>query len=100
MLAEFRQKYQWKPWREDSFLLYEKAKVDIEKALTGVNHSIYFFGSSSIKGVGGKGFIDIYISTEDKELVKFHLTAIGYEYKASAGNQKRLFLQKYARQRY
>lgn len=92
---DFREKYLWKPWRTNSFELYEKEESLLHDVLASTNHNIYFFGSSSVKGVGGKGFIDIYIATDKVALVKEKLLTAGYEFQADGGDSERMFFHRH-----
>lgn len=94
MKKSYRDKYRWKPWRENSFELFENEKKILEELLADIKNTIHFIGSSSIPGVGGKGFIDIYIATEDKEGCKDMLVVEGYDFRLDSGGDGRLFLKK------
>src|SRR3989338_5438062 len=58
--------------------------------------NIEHIGSSSVKGLGGKGIVDIAIAVPKYQIKKSinKLQEIGYNYRTSGGNKERKFLQK------
>lgn len=76
-------------------LLYREERQRLAGFLSGLSYHIYHFGSTAIPGVGGKGIIDIFISTAPDKIkaVTAKLTEAGYEYRESGSNRDRLFFQ-------
>lgn len=79
--------YRYLPYDANSPALFKKEEIRLRELL-GQEPIIEHFGSSSIVGLGGKGFIDIYIVVpKEKMLVVSQQlqNALGYEYKPEGG---------------
>ena len=87
-------KYSFKDYSEKYPKLFYSEKSKIRKILP--IEQIEHIGSSSVKGLGGKGIIDIGIFVPKKDLEKTieKLKLIGYEYVNSEKDNERKFLQK------
>ena len=94
-ITSLQQKYTYKPYQKNFPELYEAEKTRISNGLTNIKCDIYHFGSTAIPGVGGKGIIDIIISTDYKNLVEItnRLINLGYEFREGGGNENRRFHQ-------
>ena len=89
-------KYKYKSYNSIYPRLYRIEKAKLRKVLvkTAV---IEHLGSTAVKGLGGKGIIDILIFVKEKQIVKClqQLVEIGFEYKSEhIGDTKRKFFQK------
>ncbi|MBU2592811.1 MAG: GrpB family protein [Patescibacteria group bacterium] len=86
--------YEFLPYDVSFPKLFEKEEKRL-RSILGDQPVIEHFGSSAVPGLGGKGFIDIYIAVpkEDLKAVSEKLqTGTGYEYKKDAGVEgERLF---------
>lgn len=89
-------KYKFKPYDSIYPKLYKKEEADLRKALIKTAR-IEHVGSTAVKGLGGKGIIDILIFVKEKQITRClqQLVEIGYEYKPDhIGDDKRKFFQK------
>lgn len=75
-------KYVFKPYNKIFPELFEKEKRRLSKFLTG-NYTIEHVGSTAVPNLGGKGIIDIFIATENKNLKRISkdLISAGYKYR-------------------
>lgn len=89
------EKYTFKKYSEDYPLLFKREKLKLKKIL-GSSAVIEHFGSTAIKGLGGKGIIDIIISVNKKNLKKSNLKLqkAGYVFKPFSGAPERDFFYK------
>ncbi len=87
-------KYSFKRYTEDYPELFKREKYRLRKIFPRAK--IEHVGSSSIKGLGGKGIIDIAISIPKKEIQNAikKLERNGFEFRPFAGDKGRKFLQK------
>jgi GrpB-like predicted nucleotidyltransferase (UPF0157 family) len=87
-------KYVFREYSSDYPRLFLLEKQKLRKIFTKA--LIEHIGSSSVKGLGGKGIIDIGIAVSKKELAKsiLKLQKIGYDYRTSGGDIERRFFQK------
>ncbi|MFH1543064.1 MAG: GrpB family protein [Patescibacteria group bacterium] len=95
-LTSLKEKYRFEEYDDNYPELYDSEKDRIRKALVGIEIKIHHFGSTSIKNVGGKGIIDIFIEcsqSDIQEVSKILVPKLGYEFRASGGNTNRLFHQ-------
>ena len=76
--------------------LFKKERERMEKVLGKV--TIEHFGSTAVPELGGKGYVDIYIVVDKKDLGKYSdliQKKLGYEFKSNAGvASERLFHQR------
>ena len=88
-------KYIFKKYDEKYPRLFQKEKAKLKKVLPK-NVKIEHIGSTAIKGLGGKGIIDIAISINKKGLGKAKdiLENNSYEFRPKGGNKNRLFFKK------
>ena len=88
-------KYVFKPYNESYPKLYQDEEQKLKNVL-GNDILIEHIGSTAIPGLGGKGIIDIMIAAPKYQMKKFSelVQQIGYEYKASGGNEERIFHQR------
>lgn len=75
--------------------LYSQEKTKLKKFLSN-SIKIEHIGSTSIPGLGGKGIIDIFISTRKKEInkIKKNLEKHRYTFIKISDDKQRLFFQK------
>lgn len=87
-------KYIFKKYDPSYPKLFLGEKQRLTKAL-GKKIFIEHIGSTAVPNLGGKGIVDIAIGTKKNLLEKIAkgLEEIGYEFKPSAGIEKRLFFQ-------
>ncbi|MGD0728770.1 MAG: GrpB family protein [Candidatus Micrarchaeaceae archaeon] len=73
-------------------------KVEKRKLLVNLNKDIIIehIGSTAIPDLGGKNILDIVIGSKHSKLkgLKTQLEKLGYEFRETAGTQKRLFFRK------
>ena len=95
-MSDYKHKYYWKPYTDEYVNLFELEKANIEHNLCVKDLKIYHVGSTAIPEVGGKGIIDIYITTPAKNIqeVICELEDLGYEFREHASNEGRKFMQK------
>ena len=87
-------KYSFNKYSEKYKPLFNKDKSKLKKIFPRAK--IEHVGSSSIKGLGGKGIIDIAISVPKKEIqdtIK-KLQRNGYDFRPTGGDKERIFFQK------
>ncbi len=90
-------RYKYVPYKNIYPKLFEEEKRRI-KSFLSKDCVIEHFGSTSIKGVGGKGIIDIYVSIDESLLDQTSnvLQSLGYERKDTnlgRASQQRIFHQ-------
>ena len=87
-------KYSFKKYSEKYKQLFNKEKTKLKKIFPRAK--IEHVGSSSIKGLGGKGMIDVAISIPKKEIQNAikKLQRNGYDFRPSGGDKERSFFQK------
>jgi GrpB-like predicted nucleotidyltransferase (UPF0157 family) len=87
-------KYSFRKYSSSFVTLFRKEKQILKKLFPKAQ--IEHIGSSSVKGLGGKGIIDISIAVSKPELKKSirQLQKIGFEYRPFAGDKDRKFFQK------
>ena len=88
-------KYTFRKYSENFPLLFRKEKNKLRKILTK-DARIEHGGSSAIKGLGGKGIIDIFISVKKKDIKKNrnNLQKAGYVFKPSGGSKEREYFER------
>lgn len=88
-------KYVYKPYNPLYPSIFQKEKNKLETIL-GNDAIIEHIGSTAVPGLGGKGIIDIMIAVPREDMEKFSglVQKTGYEYKASGGNEERIFHQR------
>jgi GrpB-like predicted nucleotidyltransferase (UPF0157 family) len=86
------------PYNPEYTDLFNREKERIKEVLGNV--IIEHFGSTAVSGLGGKGYIDIYVVVDKKDLGKYSdliQKKLGYEFKPNAGVvNERLFHQRKA----
>ena len=87
-----KEKYSFKPYSDLLPLLFQKEKERIAAYLQG-EISIEHVGSTSIEGLGGKGIIDIAISTspEKMDVCSEKIVSLGYEFRPSFSTEERRY---------
>lgn len=87
-------KYKFRKYNPDFPKLFNLEKVRLSKILE--KSKIEHIGSSAVKGLGGKGIIDIAIAVSKKSLVKTKhlLQKVGYIFKENGGLKKDYSLKK------
>lgn len=87
-------KYSFKKYSDNFPGLFYKEKIKLQKIFPKAD--IEHVGSSSVKGLGGKGIIDIAVSVPKKEIAKSikKLQANGYDCRPNGGDKERKFFQK------
>ncbi|NIA04057.1 MAG: hypothetical protein GWP09_01775 [Nitrospiraceae bacterium] len=90
-------KYSFHKYSEKYKQLFNREKAKLKKILPKAN--IEHIGSSSIKGLGGKGIIDIAISVPKKQIqtATRKLERNGYDFRPKGGNKERIFFQRVIR---
>jgi len=88
-------KYNFRPYNKDYPRLYKREKEKLLKILPK-DAKIEHVGSTAVKGLGGKGIIDIIISVNNKILNKTIriLQKSGYIFKSKSGSKNRKFFEK------
>lgn len=88
-------KYIYKKYEPQYKRLFYYERNIIKNAL-GKNVQVEHVGSTAVKGLGGKGIIDILIGTKRKDIykAKLKLERAGYEYRAVASVPGRIFFKK------
>jgi len=88
-------KYIYKNYSKKFPLLFNKEKYFLKKILPK-NSRIFHIGSTSVPGLGGKGIIDIYVTSPKKLIIKFKklLENNKYEFHEAGGSKNRLFFEK------
>ena len=87
-------KYSFKPYQTNFIRLFYREKSGLKKIVSGAK--IEHVGSSSVKGLGGKGIIDIALSVPKKDIrhtVEI-LKKYNYDFRESGGDKERFFFQK------
>jgi GrpB-like predicted nucleotidyltransferase (UPF0157 family) len=76
--------------------LFKKEQQRILTILADIKINIYHIGSTAIPGVGGKGVIDIAITSNlaDHKQITARLLKLGYEFRKSGGDKNRKFHQR------
>ncbi len=77
--------------------LYGREKRRLASALEGVGCNFHHVGSTAVRGLGGKGFIDIQVAVKRKGLMgkaKKIIGSMGYEHPDEGGAPGRLFMRK------
>lgn len=79
---KLKDKYIFRPYNPIFSSLFEKEKERLKNIL-GSLAQIEHIGSTAVPGLGGKGVIDISVSTpkSDWENISLKITELGYEYK-------------------
>ncbi len=87
-------KYSFNKYSEKYVLLFNREKNKLKKIFTGAE--IEHVGSSSIKGLGGKGIIDVAISVPKNQIQNSikKLEKNGYDLRPNGGDKERFFFQK------
>ncbi|MFA6524841.1 MAG: GrpB family protein [Patescibacteria group bacterium] len=88
-------KYVFNKYTSDYNRFYNYEKNKIVKAL-GSKALVEHIGSTSVRGLGGKGIVDILVGVKQKDMhkVKLKLENIGYEYRAVASVPGRIFFRR------
>lgn len=85
--------YPYVPYNPKYPLLFSKEKKRMQKVLGNI--AVVHFGSTAVPYLGGKGYIDIYIVVNKRDLMKYSKLiqkGLDYEYKPNAGvPNERLF---------
>lgn len=87
------QKYKYRQYNQNYSDIFQKYKVKLNQILSE-NVKIEHVGSTAIKGLGGKGIIDIIISSNQLNYDKMKLNKAHYFFRPKAGTDKRLFFRK------
>ena len=87
-------KYSFNKYSEKYKQLFNKEKAELKKIFPRAK--IEHVGSSSIESLGGKGIIDVAISTPKKEIQRAikKLQRNGYDFRPKGGDKERSFFQK------
>jgi GrpB-like predicted nucleotidyltransferase (UPF0157 family) len=87
-------KYKFVEYNKNYPKLFEKEKARLKKIL--VDSKIEHVGSTSVKGLGGKGIIDILICVPKKDIakIKYKLINSNYKFSLTGGDTDRLFFYK------
>jgi len=95
-MTSIRRKYSYEEYNNNYVSLYDEESEKIKSYLSKIKFHIYHFGSTSIPGVGGKGVIDIYISSslDDIDSISDKLLNNGYEFRKSGGDKDTKFYQR------
>ncbi len=85
-------KYVFRPYDPIFVKLFNNEKIRLQKFL-GDEVLIEHVGSTSVPGLGGKGFIDIAIATDKNKLreISAKLVEMGYEYRPEVGTDERWY---------
>lgn len=88
-------KYIFKNYDPIYLQLFEEERNRLREII-GSNVKIEHFGSTAIPGLGGKGIIDIYVTTpeDNLQIVKKSIEEAGYEFRPDAGTTERLFFRR------
>jgi len=88
-------KYTFKEYSANFPELFTKERNKLKRILT-TDARIEHCGSSAIKGLGGKGIIDIFISVNKKDMRKnrIKLQKSGYVFKPSGGSKERDYFER------
>lgn len=89
-----KNKYTFKPYHNSYPNLFLKEKQRLKQVLDSII-AIEHVGSTAIKGLGGKGIIDIAIAAELKNwpAIKQQLKKLGYFYHETASSSERFFFE-------
>lgn len=89
------EKYRFRPYSKNFPLLYRKELAKLRRILPK-NTIVEHVGSTAVKGLKGKGLIDIVIAVPKKNLkpVKILLEKGRYEFRPGAGTKERLFFRR------
>lgn len=89
------QKYVFRKYSSEFVKLFEFEEKNIKKALGNIA-KIEHIGSTAVKGLGGKGIIDIIVGVHQSDLdkAKTKLEKAGYEYRKVASVPGRIFIRK------
>jgi GrpB-like predicted nucleotidyltransferase (UPF0157 family) len=89
------EKYKFRPYNKNFPLLYKRESAKLKKLLPRVA-KVEHVGSTAVKGLRGKGLIDIVIAVPKKSIfsVKNLLEKGGYEFRPGAGDKDRLFFRR------
>jgi len=89
------EKYRFRRYGKDLPILYRRDLVALKKVIPKYA-SVEHVGSTAVKGLGGKGIIDIVIAVPKARISKAKglLEAVGYEFRPDAGDKDRLFFKK------
>ena len=71
-----------------------KSEASRLKGKLGINVRIDHFGSSAVPNLGGKGIIDIFITTKKDKITlisKILQEKLGYDFRPDGGDEQRLF---------
>ncbi len=87
-------KYKFVRYNPTYVKLFRKERGRLKKILQ--NSKIEHIGSTAVKGLSGKGIIDVLISVQKKELEKAKNKLInnGYIFKEKGGDKNRVFFEK------
>lgn len=88
-------KYRFRKYNRKFVYYFAREKAKLKKLL-GKGHRIEHIGSSAVKGLGGKGIVDILVAANMSEWIKIKNKLIKnkYIYKIHAGDKERLFFEK------
>ena len=89
------EKYKFRKYDSKFQELFKREKVKLKKILPN-DSKIEHVGSTAVKGLGGKGVLDVMISVPkgDIKKVKEQLEKANYIFKESGGERDRLFFKK------
>lgn len=87
-------KYKFRDYNKNYPVLFEKEKARLKKIV--MNAKIEHVGSTAVKGLGGKGIIDVLICVPKNKMlsVKEKLIKMGYKFSLTGGDKDRLFFYK------
>ncbi len=93
-MGALKNKYSFKKYSENFPKLYQLERRRMNKILPRAQ--IVHKGSTAVPGLGGKGIIDVEIAVPKKSIVyaRNKLVQSGYNYKKTAGDAERFFLER------
>ncbi len=88
------EKYKFREYDKKFQELFKREKTKLRKIMP--NSQIEHIGSTAVKGLGGKGIIDILIAVPNEQInkVKNKLIKNKYKFGLTAGDKNRLFFEK------
>ena len=88
-------KYRFRTYSRNFPNLYKKEEIKLRKILPK-KIAIEHIGSTAVKGLGGKGIIDINLGVSKKQIAKIReiLEENRWEFRPHSGDKERLFFRK------
>jgi len=91
------QKYSYKPYEDIYPTLFKSEESRLRSGLS-LTIKIDHFGSTAVQGLGGKGIIDIFITTSKaaiESVATILMEKLGYDFRPAGGDDRRLFFRRY-----